>query len=235
MTVGLHSIAFRDGWRTENLARRGIARLTTLSTSMVGSLLAAPTAPLPRLTDTDARWIARSMDRGRPVAVPGGDQLSAVTLPLTLLHCARSALPGLHALLDIVRDTRERAVILGRMTGRYGARMSVVSARDDDLFFDWIGYGIRWSGRDLVGARALDLPDGAVARTAAERYWTALRSGEPVFQYVRTQVGLEFMALTVATDPATRLGLVTITSLGAAAAGIDRTANENQPRLSNRR
>lgn len=224
MMVGLHEVAFGEGARHRILARNNIARITCLSTAVVGRLLDTPGPPLSRLSGADAR----ALEPGRS-PLPAGDELSAITLPLTLLHCAHSALPGLHSLLSIGRDTRERAVILGRLAGPYGARMSVVSARDDDLFFDWIGYGIRWSGPDIVGARALDLPDPAIARVAAERYWTALRSGDPVFQYVRTPLGLEFVALTIATDPATRRGLVTISAPGRSAVAADGAANQNRP------
>jgi len=60
----------------------------------------------------------------------------------------------------------------------------------------------------------LDLADPVVARAAAERYWKALITNDPVFQYIRTPLGLEFVALTVPTDVRTLPGLVTITVLG---------------------
>lgn len=142
------------------------------------------------------------------------DPLLAIGLPLGTLSRAADVLPGLNLLSEIARQTRESATILGRMTAQYGERMSVVLLRGGELYFEWIGRGIRWSSRHIEGARALDLPDSAVAHAATERYWKALLTGDPVLQYIRTPLGLEFTALTVATDANTRPRLISVTALG---------------------
>lgn len=144
----------------------------------------------------------------------GGDDL-AVELPLETLWRTRHALPGLASLVAAARITRQRAELLDRLAPEHRSRTSAVSLRGDEFYFDWIGDGIRWGGDRAVGAKPAELlGNPGLAQAVRTRYWKALFTGEPIYQYIRDAAGLEFVAVTVATDVASRPGLINISALG---------------------
>lgn len=211
MIDGVTGRDLREAARKLGLSQKEIARASGLSIRTVNRLFNATALLDARPATVEA--VTRIVGLG-PAPRRGSDPLLAVGLPLGTLSRADEALSGLRTLLQIAHHTRERSAILGRMMAQHGGRMSVVLLRGAELYFEWIGHGIRWSGRHTEGARALDLPDAAVAHAAVERYWRALLTGDPVLQYIRTPLGLEFTALTVATDATIRPGLINITALG---------------------
>lgn len=212
MTRGLTGAELRDAARRRRLRQKDVARATGLSVRTVNRLFNFPDSLDARPSTVDA--IARAVGLECHAVIPATGPLLAIELPLATLARCRSALPGLCSLHDMARDCREHRSIVDRMIAPHGLRMSVASLLDDELYFDRIGDGIRWAADRVEGSRGLDIADPAVARTAAERYWKALFTGAPILQYVRTPLGLEFTALTVATDLAIRPRLVTISALG---------------------
>lgn len=198
--------------RKLKLSQRDIAKATGLSTRTVSRVFNAPGAADVRPSTLDL--IAKVLGLGTAASGRAPDPLLVIDLPPDKLTNARHSHPDLFAMLEIASYTREKAVLLEQIAKVNPRRTTSVSLRDNDLYFDWIGDGIRWAGNHVRGSRVLDLADPAVARAAAERYWKALITNDPVFQYVRTPLGLEFVALTVPTDVQTVAGLVTITLLG---------------------
>lgn len=211
MSVTLTGAELQDAARRLGLTQADVASATGLSIRTVN-----------RLFNMRGPVAARSASIGAiagllgfyPPPAKGADPLMALELPLGTLHRARTQFPGLHALLEASRSTRCRAGILDRLSERYAPRLSLVALRDNELYFESIGCGIRWAGRHMEGQRTLSLPDSAVGRAATERYWKALITGRPVLQYVRTPLRLEFTALTVATGSPFGVGLVTVSALG---------------------
>jgi transcriptional regulator with XRE-family HTH domain len=201
-----------DAARKLKLTQRDIAKATGLSTRTVNRVFNAPGRADVRQSTLEV--IAKVVGLAIPSAGHAPDPLLVIDLPPQKLINARHACPDLFAMLEIASDTREKSALLERMAKINAPRTTSVSLRSNDLFFDWIGDGIRWAGNHVRGSRVLDLADAAVATAAAERYWKALITNDPVFQYVRTPLGLEFVALTVPTDVRTLPGLVTITALG---------------------
>lgn len=198
--------------RKLKLSQRDISRATGLSTRTINRIFNS-TGPLDARQST-LDVIAKAVGLDPAPATPSLDPLLVIDLPPEKLLGAHATLPDFAAMLEMAAETREKRALVERMCKINPRRTTAVSLRDNDLYFDWIGDGIRWAGNHVRGTRVLDLADPAVARAAAERYWKALITTDPVFQYVRTPLGLEFAALTVATDTRHDPGLVTITSLG---------------------
>lgn len=212
MSQKLTGRTLHEAARKLKLSQRDIARATGLSTRTVSRAFNAPGAVDVRASTLDL--ITNVLGLGAAPAGRAPDPLLVIDLPPEKLSGARGEHPDLFAMLEIARYTRSKAELLERLIKVNPRRTTSVSLRDNDLYFDWIGDGIRWAGNHVRGSRVLDLADPAVARAAAERYWKALITSDPVFQYVRTPLGLEFVALTVPTDTRTLPGLVTLTVLG---------------------
>jgi transcriptional regulator with XRE-family HTH domain len=212
MTRELTGRDLHEAARKLKLTQKDIAKATGLSIRTVNRVFntLGPVDVRQSTLDTIAKVVGIG-------ASPEGhipDPLVVIDLPPAKLLTARHDLPDLFAMLEIASYTRQKAAMLEQMAKVNVHRTTSVSVRDNDLYFDWIGDGIRWAGNHVKGSRVFDLADAAVARAAAERYWKALITNDPAFQYVRTPLGLEFMALTIATDTRTLPGLVTITALG---------------------
>ncbi len=212
MTRELTGRDLQEAARKLGLSQRDISKATGLSVRTINRVFNSAGAADARQSTLDV--IAKIVGLGSAPTLHSPDPLLVIDLPPEKLLRARMALPDLFAMLEIASITRRKTAVLEQMAKVNARRTTSVSLRDNDLYFDWIGDGIRWAGNHVKGARVLDLADPAVARAAAERYWKALITNDPVFQYVRTPLGLEFVALTVPTDSGSEPGLVTITSLG---------------------
>lgn len=197
--------------RRAGLTQAEIARATGLSIRTVNRLLNMAGSVSGRATSINA--IAALLGLREPVSA-GALPLMAIELPLGIVDRARNQLSGLYELLSAARSTRWKSRILDRLSPRTAPRTSVVALRDDDVYYEWIGPDIRWSGRHIQGQRTLSLPDTAVGQVATERYWKALFTGEPVCQYVRTPQKLSFTVLTVPVQRPTGPGLITASALG---------------------
>lgn len=158
--------------------------------------------------------IAHILGFGEGAIQTGLDPLVVVDLPFERLVLNSQQLKPLVALQEAAAVSRVRSDILAAFGGRFDDRLSSARLEDNDLYFDWIGGGIRWSRESNSRTRVLDMSDKNVARAAAERYWKALITGEPVFQYTRTPSGLEFMVLTFATDRDTTPSVLSMSVLG---------------------
>jgi transcriptional regulator with XRE-family HTH domain len=212
MTQGLTGRDLQEAARKLKLSQRDISKATGLSIRTINRVFNSDGHLDARQSTLDT--IAKVVGLGPAARLHSPDPLLVIDLPPEKLYRARMALPDLYAMLEIASVTRRKSDVVEQMAKINAKRTTSVSLRDNDLYFDWIGDGIRWAGNHVRGARVLDLADPAVARAAAERYWKALIANDPVFQYVRTPLGLEFVALTVPTDDGPERGLVTITSLG---------------------
>lgn len=212
MTRELTGRELQEAARKLKLSQRDISRATGLSTRTINRIFNSTGEPDARQSTLDV--IAKVVGLGSTSTDHSLDPLLVIDLPPEKLLRDRDVLPDFVTMLEIAAMTREKRALIEQMGKVNPRRTTAVSLRDNDLYFDWIGDGIRWAGNHVRGTRVLDLADPAVARAAAERYWKALISNDPVFQYVRTPLGLEFVALTVPTDTRRVPGLVTITSLG---------------------
>lgn len=212
MAQPLTGRTLHEAARKLKLSQKDIAKATGLSTRTVNRVFNADGETDVRQSTLDL--IAKILGLGEAAAGRSPDPQLVIDLPPEKLINARREHPDLFAMLEIAGYTRRKAALLEQIAKVNPHRTTSVSLRDNDLYFDWIGDGIRWTGNHVRGSRVLDLADPAVARAAAERYWKALITNDPVFQYVRTPLGLEFVALTVPTDTRTLPGLVTITALG---------------------
>lgn len=200
---------------------REAARRLGLTQSNVAEAAGLSLRTVNRLFNTDGQVAARSASVRAVAALLGLDRhdptmmapLMAIELPIGCLD-GRAALSGLQTLMKSARRTRKRSAILEALPATYIGRISLVSLRDGELYFERIGSGIRWSGLRLEGRGTRNLPDRAVGRVATERYWKALLTDQPVLQYVRTPLGLEFTALTVAAYGAAERTLITISAHG---------------------
>ena len=212
MMQGLTGRDLQEAARKLRLSQRDISKATGLSVRTINRVFNSDGPVDARQSTLD--MIAKVVGLGPAPRLHSPDPLLVIDLPPEKLYRARMALPDLYAMLEIGSVTRRKSDVIDQMAKINAKRTTSVSLRDNDLYFDWIGDGIRWAGNHVRGARVLDLADPAVAQAAAERYWKALITNDPVFQYVRTPLGLEFVALTVPTDTGRDRGLVTITSLG---------------------
>ena len=212
MTRELSGRDLQEAARKLGLSQRDISKATGLSVRTINRVFNSTGPADARQSTLDV--IAKVVCLGAAPSLHSPDPLLVIDLPPEKLLRARMALPDLYAMLEVASVTRRKSDVLEQMAKINAKRTTSVSLRDNDLFFDWIGDGIRWAGNHVRGTRVLALADPAVARAAAERYWKALITNDPVFQYVRTPLGLEFVALTIPTDTGSEPGLVTITSLG---------------------
>jgi transcriptional regulator with XRE-family HTH domain len=212
MTQELTGRDLQEAARRLGLSQRDISKATGLSVRTINRVFNSSGPADARQSTLDV--IAKVVGFGSSPSLHSPDPLLVIDLPPEKLLRGRMSLPDLYAMLEIASVTRRKSDVIERMAKINAKRTTSVSVRDNDLYFDWIGDGIRWAGTHVKGARVLDLADPAVARAAAERYWKALITDDPVFQYVRTPLGLEFVALTVPTVAGPDRGLVTITSLG---------------------
>ncbi|WP_169400816.1 helix-turn-helix domain-containing protein [Thalassobaculum salexigens] len=168
----------------------------------------------PSARDGTLEQIARVVGLGEPIASGLPHPFIVVDLPCTALAGASEKLPHIYALFEISMRTRDREKVLERVRLSDATRVTSVSLHDGDLYIDEMGSGIRWGGERAIGARVLDIGDAIVSRSAFERYWKALITGDPIFQFVRSTAGLEFMVMSVAVDRDTRPGIVTVSALG---------------------
>lgn len=198
--------------RRLGLTQKDIARSTGLSVRTVNRLFNSHRPMAAR--SSSLRAITAQLGFDAP-DVEGSDPPVAIELPLDCLGPERPGLDGLRALLDAAGRTRRQADLLQQVPDVHRERISIVAMRDDILVYERIGRGIRWSGLRLEGRRTHALPDRAVTCAAADRYWKALITGLPVLQFVRTPLGLEFTALSVATDGPAGPSLVTMSAIGA--------------------
>lgn len=212
MTRELSGRDLQEAARRLGLSQRDISKATGLSVRTINRVFNSAGPAEARQSTLDVISKVVGLSAGASLHSP--DPLLVIDLPPEKLLRARMALPDLSSMLEIASVTRRKADVLDQMAKVNAKRTTSVSLRDNDLFFDWIGDGIRWAGNHVKGTRVMALADPAVARAAAERYWKALITNDPVFQYVRTPLGLEFVALTIPTDTGSEPGLVTITSLG---------------------
>jgi transcriptional regulator with XRE-family HTH domain len=213
MTDPLTGSDLRGAARRLRLSQKAVARVSGVSLRTVSRLFNSA-GPLEARPSTVAA-ISSALGLGKPARtrVDGSDL--AIELPLDALWRTRHGLPGLFALVEAARITRDRPALLDRLGAEYRRRTSVLSLRDSDLYFDWIGEDIRWAGEHAVGARPQDIVgDPSLAQAIGARYWKALFTGEPIYQYVRVATGLEFAAVTVATGAASQPRLITISALG---------------------
>lgn len=163
---------------------------------------------------TTVEQIARVLGLGEATSSALNHPIIVVDLPLDRLPFARDQLPVLFALYETFVRTTSKAAILAVMESIDRTRVTSVSIRENELYFDSMGEGIRWGGDRVKGARVLDVGEAGVARAAAERYWRALVTGRPVFQYTRSSATMEFVALSVPTDREDAPGVVTASKLG---------------------
>lgn len=194
-----------------NMTQKDVAHAAGVSSRTVSRVFADER---PSARDGTLEQIARVVGLGEPVASGLPHPFIVVDLPCSALAAASEALPHIYALFEISMRTRDRAKVLERVKLSDQTRVTSVSLHDGDLYIDEMGSGIRWGGERAIGARVLDVGDAVVSRSAVERYWKALITGEPIFQFVRSTAGLEFMVLSVAVDRDARPGVVTVSALG---------------------
>lgn len=163
---------------------------------------------------TTVEQVARALGLGEPASSALNHPIVVVDLPIDRLALVREQLPVLFALYEISTKSRSRNEIFRYLEAFDMTRVTSVSLRENELYFDSMGEGIRWGGERVRGARVLDVGEAGVARAAVERYWRALVTGQPVFQYTRSSATMEFVALSVATDRDTDPGVVTASKLG---------------------
>ncbi len=213
MTDRLTGRDLRVAARRLGLNQKAVARSSGISVRTVSRLFNSG-GPLDARPSTVAA-LSTALGIGEPALNRAGGNDLAIDLPLETLWQARQALPGLAALVAAAQVTRQRADLLDRLAPEYRARMSAVSLRGDEFYFDWIGDGIRWAGDRAVGAKPAELlGNPGLAQAIRTRYWKALFTGEPTYQYIRDSNGLEFVAVTVATDVGNQPGLINISALG---------------------
>jgi len=213
MTDRLTGRDLRLAARHLGLNQKAVARSSGVSVRTVSRLFNSD-GPLEARPSTVGA-ISSALGLCEPTRSRVGGNDVALELPLETLWRTRHALRGLAALVVEARITRRRAELLDRLGPQHRSRISAVSLRGDEFYFDWIGDGIRWAGDRAVGAKPAELlGNPGLAQAIRARYWKALFTGAPVYQYIRDAAGLEFVAVTVATDVATRPGLITISALG---------------------
>lgn len=163
---------------------------------------------------TTVEQVARALGIGEAASSAINHPIIVVDLPLDRLVLVRDRLPLLFALYEISTRSRSKSEILQAMEVIDRTRVTSVSLRENELYFDSMGEGIRWGGERVKGARVLDVGEAGVARAAVERYWRVLVTGQPVFQFTRASPTMEFVALSVPTDRETEPGVVTASKLG---------------------
>lgn len=204
--------ALQEAARRLNLRQVDVARAAGVSPRTVHRLFHTD-GPLDARATT-VEQIARALGLGEATSSSLNHPIIVVDLPLDRLALARAELPVLFALYETFSRTTSKAEILAAMEAVDRTRVASVSVVDNELYFDSMGEGIRWGGERVKGARVLDVGEAGVSRAAAERYWRALVTGEPVFQYTRSSAAMEFVALSVPTDRHAAPGIVTASKLG---------------------
>ena len=204
--------ALQEAARRLNLRQIDVAQAAGVSPRTVHRLFHTD-GPLDARATT-VEQIARVLGLGDATSSALNHPIIVVDLPLDRLALARVQLPVLFALYEIFARTSSKSELLAAMESVDPTRVSSVTVRDNELHFDSMGEGIRWGGDRVRDARVLDVGEAGVARAAAERYWRAIVTGQPVFQYTRSSATMEFVALSVPTDRETAPGVVTASKLG---------------------
>lgn len=210
--VELTGRALQEAARRLKLRQVDVAQAAGVSSRTVHRLFHSD-GPLDARATTVAQ-IARVLGLGEATGSALSHPTIVVDLPLDRLAFVRDQLPLLFALYEMSSRTRSKREILPALEAIDGTRVTSVSLRENELYFDSMGEGIRWGGERVRGVRVLDVGEASVARAAAERYWRALVTGQPVFQYTRSSIATEFVALSIATDRETEPGVVTASKLG---------------------
>lgn len=204
--------ALQEAARRLHLRQIDVAQAAGVSPRTVHRLFHAD-GPLDARATT-VEQIARVLGIGDATGSALNHPIIVVDMSLDRLALARAELPVLFALYESFAKTKSKADILSLMATSDMTRVTSVSIRDNELYFDSMGAGIRWGGERVKGARVLDVGEAGVARAAAERYWRTLVTGQPVFQYTRSSPAMEFVALSVPTDRDSDPGVVTASKLG---------------------
>lgn len=204
--------ALQEAARRLNLRQRDVAEAAGVSPRTVHRLFHTD-GPLDARATT-VEQVARVLGLGDATSSALNHPIIVVDLPLERLTFVRGQLPVLFALYEISGWTSSKREILAAVESIDRTRVASVSIRDNELYFDSMGEGIRWGGDRVRGARVLDVGEAGVARAAAERYWRALVTGRPVFQYTRSSAAMEFVALSVPTDRDSDPGVVTASKVG---------------------
>ena len=204
--------ALREAARRLHLRQIDVAQAAGVSPRTVHRLFHTD-GPLDARATT-VEQVARVLGLGEATSSSLNHPIIVVDLPLERLPFFRDQLPILFALYEAYSRTSSKAEVLAQMESIDQTRVTSVTLRENELYFDSMGEGIRWGGERVKGARVLDVGEAGVARAAAERYWRALVTGMPVFQYTRSSPAMEFVALSVPTDRHTEPGIVTASKLG---------------------
>lgn len=204
--------ALQEAARRLNLRQVDVAQAAGVSPRTVHRLFHTD-GPLDARATT-VEQIARVLGLGDATSSALNHPIIVVDLPLERLALVRDQLPVLFALYEIFMRTSSKLQVLAAMESVDTSRVTSVAVRDNELHFDSMGEGIRWGGDRVRDARVLDVGEAGVARAAAERYWRAIVTGQPVFQYTRSSATMEFVALSVPTDRETDPGVVTASKLG---------------------
>lgn len=204
--------ALQEAARRLNLRQVDVAQAAGVSPRTVHRLFHTD-GPLDARATT-VEQIARVLGLGDATSSALNHPIIVVDLPLERLALVRDQLPVLFALYEIFMRTSSKPQVLAAMELVDTSRVTSVAVRDNELHFDSMGEGIRWGGDRVRDARVLDVGEAGVARAAAERYWRAIVTGQPVFQYTRSSATMEFVALSVPTDRETDPGVVTASKLG---------------------
>lgn len=204
--------ALREAARRLHLRQIDVAQAAGVSPRTVHRLFHTD-GPLDARATT-VEQIARVLGIGEATSSALNHPIIVVDMPLDRLALARDELPVLFALYESFAKSTSKSDILALMASSDMTRVTSVIVRDNELYFDSMGAGIRWGGERVKGARVLDVGEAGVARAAAERYWRALVTGVPVFQYTRSSATMEFVALSVPTDRHSDPGVVTASKLG---------------------
>lgn len=209
----LTGFALQAAARRLHMTQEDVAKAAGVSSRTVHRVFNTD-GPVRSVRQSTLDQIARVLGLGDPIGSSANALLVVVDIPPDRLVRSRERLPLLFALYELAMKTRCKAELLDALNAIDPTRVTSVELRDDDLYVESMGGGIRWGGDRVKGARVLDIGDAGVSRAAVERYWKALMLDEPVLQYIRTTVGMEFMVLSVPTDRDTRPGVVSASALG---------------------
>lgn len=203
---------------------REAARRLKLSQADIAKAAGVSTRTISRMFQTDGPIDARAstlLPIARILGLAEGETSDrfqpTVTfdLPLESLITLKDKLPLLFTLYELSTRTRSKVELLEALNAIDPTRVSSVSLRDNDLYFDKIGEGIRWGGDQSKNVRVADVGEVSIVRAATERYWRAIITGQPIFQYIRSTLTTEFVALSVGVDRHTENpGIVTASALG---------------------
>ncbi len=124
-----------------------------------------------------------------------------VPLPAERLDRLDDRFSNVRALGEIARETRVHECVVHRLR-QATDRITSVYEKDGELLFGAIGGFNPFVQPGQRGGRLVDIPDREVSRSAAERNWRALITGDPVFSFVH----LGSVNYTILTVPTRRAG-----------------------------